>query len=248
MPAFGQGEPRKVIVTGNATSYVKPNGSRLTLVVNSQGQSQENVREDNDRRVAKVKKAIADLGLTNVDIHIVPASITTVQVTERAVLGGFRGGAGAGLPPVPVRSLHLQTQVVVTLRDKDRGRLTRNVTKLADMAVDNGATGPIDDSPSFRVPRSVTATGYTESFPGPRIEWLADNAEEARRQAIKRAVKDATENASAAVGNDANLLRVRAIEIVVPDDASPPRRFRSTPQPETGLVPINVEVKVTFSY
>ena len=240
----GKGEPRTITVTANATTHVKPNAVRLTFVVNTQ--SQGDVREENDRQVAKVKKGIADLGLKNLEVHVVPASITTVHITDRRV-GGFGGGGPAGaMPAVPVQSRQIQTPVVVTLRDQEVERLSRNVTKLVDMAVDNGATGPADET-GFRAPR-LLGTAYSENFPGPRIERLAENAEEARRLAIKRAVKDATENARAAVGEQTHL-QVAAIEITVRDEPQISRRFGRDPQPpETILVPGSVEVRMTFAY
>jgi uncharacterized protein YggE len=248
----GKSEPRKVIVSANATTHAKPNAARLTFVVNSQ--TQGNVREENDRQVAKVKKGIAEMGLKDVEVHLLPASMTTIHVTERPVRGGFAGGAGGpgvAMPVVPAQSRQIQTQFVVTLRDKDRERLARNITKLADLAVENGAMGPADDTPGFRAQRlsiGGPGIGYSETFPGPRIEWLAENTDEARRQAIKQAVKDATDNARAAVGDQANL-QVATIEIIVPDEASVPRRYRPAAQPqETGQIAINVEVKVTFTY
>jgi uncharacterized protein YggE len=256
-PVFGQAgkvEPRKVIVTANATTHVKPNAVRLSFVVTSQ--TQGNVRDDNDRQVAKVKKALADLALVNLDMQVVPAAITSVQMTERQVArfgGGGPGGGPAGgpigaVPAVPVKTQQIQTLVVVTLRDKDLERLSSNVSKIADVVVDHGGIAPSDEnSPGYRGTR-ILGAAYSESFPGPRIDWLAENAGEARQQAIKRAVKDAMENARAAVGDQANL-QVAAIEISAPEDHGAVRRFRADVQPpETGLIPITVEVKVTFAY
>ncbi len=91
----GKSETRKVVVTANATTYVKPNAARLSFVVTSQ--TQANIREDNDQQVAKMKKGIADLALASLQIQVVPSSINTLQVTERRIgVGGAGGLAGGG--------------------------------------------------------------------------------------------------------------------------------------------------------
>ncbi len=147
---------------------------------------------------------------------------------------------------MPVQTKQIQTLFVVTLRDADLERLGTNVRKLVDLVVENGGMAASDDT-GFRGAR-LLGPGVTENFPGPRIEWLVENPGDARRQAIKRAVKEATENARAAVGDQANL-QVAEIDIAVPEEYAAIRRFRpDTPTSETGLIPVTCEVKVTFMY
>jgi uncharacterized protein YggE len=252
VPALGQtvvagpkSEPRKVTVTvtANATSYAKPNAARLTFVVMSQ--TQANIREDNDRQVAKVKKGLADLALANLDVQVVPSSINTLQVTA-ARQKGFVGPGGPAMAQPAQQTKQIQTLFVVTLRDKEVERLGTGVAKLSDLIVENGGMAPNDDTgPGFRTTRLAAAA--SESFLGPRIDWLAENSGDARRQAIKHAVKEATENARAAVGEPASL-QVLSIDITTPDEHMTPRRSRLDLQADTGMIPLTVEVRVTFGY
>jgi uncharacterized protein YggE len=244
--AFGAplcGQSAKVVVSSNATVYVKPTAARITFSLTAQSQGQPQARATNDEQVAQMKKAVADLSLPSVQLKVVPVAINTVVVTE-----GQRLVAGAGFipPQPPLETKQAQTLFVVTVRDKDVDGLHEKVRKLADAAVSNGAFAP-DDTNSQR-PRPLALGTTTETLHGPKIEWLVDDASTAREQAVKRAVKEVTETARAAVVDTAKL---QVVEIVITTQEESPtvRPFRpDLPVLQPGSVAITVQVKVTFAY
>ncbi len=138
----------------------------------------------------------------------------------------------------------------MTIREKNEDSLRDIVTKLADVASENGGTAP---QVSGGVILSYPGIGTTHN--APKIEWSSENAGEARWEAIKKAVDEALANAQAAVG-DAKISVVE-IHVLTGNDFT-----FLTDQPSYGLIspytygvssesnpsPITVRVQVTCSY
>jgi uncharacterized protein YggE len=240
-PVFGQ--TAKVVVSSSATVYVNPSAARIVFALAAQAPVQMQARETNDEQVVRMKKAVADLSLPGVQLKVVPVAINTVVVTEGQML--LRGPNA--VPPVPpVETKQAQTLFVVTVRDKNVDGLHEKVRKIADAAVSNSALAP-DDGNSQRI-RPLNLNTTTDTVHGPKIEWIVDDASVAREQAVKRAVKEATQTARAAVAETAKL---QVVEIVITTQEESPtvRPFRmDLPTLEPGSVAITIQVKVTFAY
>ena len=101
---------------------------------------------------------------------------------------------------------------------------------------------PINRGGGFRMRMAVV-----DVQPGPRIEWLVDNDAEARQDAIRRAIKVATENARAAVGDGP--LHVVEIDVNSHEPFDGPYRDREElGLGRLGMVPVTARVRVTFGY
>jgi uncharacterized protein YggE len=247
-PALGQtptpAEARKVVAKATATAYVLPDAARLTFVVTTTEGTDRSVRESNDKQVKKVKDALAalSLGKVDVDVQIVPAAISSLQ-----------SAPNPGVPPT-VQGKRAESIFYVTLRTKDVDKLREAVGKIAEAAVDNGAKAPESGYTSrpFRLP--VRLGGFAggavepEAVAGATIEWQSSGESKARRDAIRRAVKNALADAAAAAGKD----RVNVLEINVNSIGEVNyyyiRPSVQAPLVEGGRIPLRVEVTVTCTY
>jgi uncharacterized protein YggE len=244
LPAAGQervkNEGRKVVIDAPATAYLKPEGARLIFVVTSTEMAGKSAREANDKQVKIVQDALAAVPLKKdaVEVRVLPASMNTLVYPPANPNGARAKGKRA------------QSIFYVTIREKNPQKLRDAVTRLAEAAVDNGATSPdAENSPRvFRLPRRLAgADEEPESVPGPTIEWLASASKEARRDAIRRAVSDAKADAQAVVGDE----KLRVVETVVsqPDDSLLRIRLRGESRIlDSGLIPLKIHVRITFAY
>jgi uncharacterized protein YggE len=240
----GKSTGRKIVVNASATVQVKPDAARLTFAITTE--APQKVREANDKQVKKLKDSLAALAFRNVEVRVVPQSVTTMTTGP---LPGMRGPGGPGFGALPggqapaVQSKQVQSLFFVTVREKDLDKLREMVTKLADVAEENGGTAIASDD-TYRSPLSRRLASETH---GPRIDWLAEHTGEVRREAIRKAVKEAQARAQAAVG-DARL-EVTEIQVFGAEDSPVPYRLRGDlGPPDSGLVPVAVRVQVTYSY
>jgi uncharacterized protein YggE len=242
-------EGRKVIASAAATAYVKPDSARLTFVVSTTEAGDKSAREANEKHLKTLKDALAalDLGKVEVEVNVLPTSVSTLMGTPQNPGG-----------PRPVQGKKAQSVVQVTVRDKDLDKLRKAVGKLAETALENGGVAPDNDS-NIGLPRGFRVRrggGFgpggpidddPEPIAGPSIEWLASSPAEARREAIKRATKDALADAEAAAGG----AKLNVVEITVGgSDDTPVRRYSrgDLTTTDAALIPIRVEVRVTCSY
>jgi uncharacterized protein YggE len=245
VPATGEeaakGAGRKVTASASATLMVKPDSARLTFAVATTDMNGKSAREENEKKIKKVKEALAALGFkkTEVEVHVLPSSLNTLITPARPNAPGGRALQGK----------RARSTFYVTVRQKDLEKLREAVGKLAETATDNGATGvDTDDIRSVVIRRGFRAgMDDPEALGSPAIEWLVADTAAARREAIKQAVADAMADAQAAVGN----AKLKVVEINV--SASRDQRTRVTyrqltGETESGLIPIRVEVQVTCSY
>lgn len=238
----GKDPGRKLVVNGSATVYARPDAARVSFVVNTEVIAK--AREENDKQTKKMKDSLVALGFQGLDIQVQPGAINNVTNMDPQ--------AAPGVPALK----HQQTQCTfsVTIRHTDVDKLREMVTRVADVAMENGGTAASNNpyGQMFRMGgMGGGRMGGPETNFGPNIEWLAENPGEARRDAIKRAVSDAQANAQAAVG-DAKLTLVGVtISTGAKDDrvnALLRNPFMETPTPSAGRLPITVDVQVTFSY
>ena len=156
---------RQITTTCSVTVNAKPDAARLSFFVVAE--VPKNAREENDKQVATMKEKLAALSLTNVEIQTVPFPLSTLTTTERA--GKGFGARGAAAPVAKGTKLqHAQTEFVLLVHEKDADKLCALVTKLADLAVENGAssTGTIDD------PFTESTLSMLRSSSSLKIDWL----------------------------------------------------------------------------
>jgi hypothetical protein len=253
IPAPGQeavkNERRKVVVHANSTVYFKPDGARLVFVVSSTEPTGKNAREANDKQVKDLQNALAAVPLKKgtIEVHVLPSSISNV-VSAKVNAAGTRD-----------TSRRVYSTFYVTVREKDPQKLRDAVARLAEAAADNGGTAPDADSGPrpFRLPRRIAGLDEEpESIPGPTIEWFATPSKQARQEAIRRAVGEAKAQAQAVVG-EGEMLRVVETEVngyteVNGFDELLTVRVRSlrggSGGTEDGLIPLRINVRVTFAY
>ena len=238
-------EGRRVIVHASATVQAKPDMARISFSVMTQVGI--NTREEADKHVKKIKDALSALAIPGMDILAIGTPITTVTTEDRR--GAFNPMGGGG--PMEQTTKQAHTIFVVTVRDKNPDKLREKATKLADVASEHGGTSvgnqfddftPINRGGGFRMRMAVV-----DVQPGPRIEWLVDNDAEARQDAIRRAIKVATENARAAVGDGP--LQVVEIDVNSHEPFDGPYRDREElGLGRLGMVPVTARVRVTFGY
>jgi uncharacterized protein YggE len=231
---------RKVTATASATVMVKPDGARLTFAVSTTDLNGRSPREENEKKIKKVKEALAALGFkkTEVEVQILPSSVSTLISVARA--NGPGGGARA------IQGKRARSVFYVTVRQKDPEKLREAVGKLSEAAMENGASAAdIDDA--RMVMRRRFAADDTEALGSPTIDWLVTDSKAARREAIKQAVSDALSDAQAAVGD----AKLKVMEINV--SASKDQRLRASLRQlsvdaEAAQIAIRVEVQVVCSY
>jgi uncharacterized protein YggE len=245
-PAKAEG--RKVIVTGSATANVKPDAARVTFVITTTETPEKSARDANDKHVKTVKDALGGVALDKVEmeVNVLPTTITSLMGQPQ----------NPGGPPM-LQGKRAQSVFQVTLKDKDLDKLRKAAAKIAETAADNGGTAIDADNNNgfprgFRVRRGGFGPGGPivddpDPVSGPSIEWVANNATEARRDAIRRAVKEAQADAEAATG--ATKLNVVEIQVSPSDDSQLRYRIRGdSSTTDTALIPIRVEVRITYSY
>jgi uncharacterized protein YggE len=243
LPAQGpaKSEPRKVVVGASATINVKPDTVRIVFSVMTQVGI--NPREDHERQVKKMKAALAGLSISGIEIHSVPSSIGTV--TSEDPNAQFNPMA---VPMAPVQTKQVQTHFVVTVRDKDADKLRDKAIKIADAASEMGGTSD-DLGQGNRMHRGFNGRMISEVNPGPRLEWLAEHATEARQEAVRKAIKIANENARAAV---AEPLQILEIIVNAPEVDMLETRYRMRDDfgnfNDSGLIAISANVRITFGY
>jgi uncharacterized protein YggE len=243
-PAKNEGP--KVVVTGNATVNVKPDAARVTFVITTSEAADKSAREANDKHVKTVKDALAGVALDKVEmeINVLPTTITTLMVPPQ----------NPGAPPM-AKSKRAQSIIQVTLRDKDLDKLRKAAGKIAETAADNGGTSIDNDTNLARPFRVRRGPGFgpgaivddPDPVTGPTIDWLATNPTEARREAIRRAVKDAQSDAEVASGST----KLTLVEITVTGSDDAPARYsmrEDTSGTDSALIPIRVKVRITYSY
>jgi len=235
---------RQVVASANATVYVKPDGALLTFAISTNEVTGKSVREANEKQVKKVKDALSAVHLNKVDVK------TRVALTSiNTLLSAQPNGAGARA----IEGKRLRNIFYVTIREKNMDKLREAVCKLAEAATDNGAKPVYEEDDTEQMLRMARGRfgggGPNGPTPGsgPAIEWLAGDTAAARRDAIRRAVRDALADAQAAVG-DAKL-NVVQIEVSA---ANEERRYvgpRGLREPiDDGRIPVRVHVQVTCSY
>ncbi|MFL5329267.1 MAG: SIMPL domain-containing protein [Gemmataceae bacterium] len=242
--ADGKPEGPRVVATSTAFSYVKADTARITFTVTANEPIDRSAREANENQVKKIRDALTALPLNKVemDVQVVPAAMG-VMVTGQANLGG-----------PSVQSRKAQSLFQVTVRDTDFEKLREAVSRIAESACENGGRAPAetDSSPtrSWRLPRMVGggAEEEPEAVAGPSIEWLANATEAPRRDAIRRAVKEATADAEAAAGSN----KLTVVEVMVNSENAAEHytwmSTNTTPTPKAGLVRVAVQVRVTCTY
>jgi uncharacterized protein YggE len=231
---------KKVTVTGTATVNVKPDSARLVFGITTTTPDVKSTRSENDKHVKRMKESLAALGFKDVDFQAVPGSVSSVQTNE--------AGAAAG----GVQTKQVQTVITVTVHEKDADKLRTMVTKLSDTATENGAAAAGSDefSPFIGGRGGRMGRGIMEVNQGPQIEWLTHEMGDARREAIKKAVKDAHANALAAVPD----AKLEVVEVIVNNnggEGGPRARYRGGPYGyimDSTPTSVTVEVQVTFSY
>jgi uncharacterized protein YggE len=226
---------RKVVAYASATVYAKPDAARLTFALATEAAAK--AREENDKQVKKVKDGLATLAFPNLEVRVVPLAVNTVPTP--AIAGAMPAGT----------TKQAQTVFVVTVREKNPEKLKEMATKLADVAEEGGGVALAAED-SFRAVRAIGIGmgGVPETKQGPRIEWLSENAGDARREAIKRAVAEARASAQAAVGDAP--LRVVEVQVWGRENFLTGIRLHDD-EPATaslGQVPTTVNVQVTYSY
>jgi uncharacterized protein YggE len=236
-PAKGKAA-RTIAVSAAATADVKPAAARISFAVaTSVGVG---VRDEHEAQVRKLREALAALAIPGLESRIVPFSIGTVTTGARVILPNQQ------VPP-PVQTRQARTVFVLTVRAKGPDRLRDQAVKLADVVEEHGGAAPGDDPQAgIRVPLRIGGT-ESETSPGPKVEWLAEDTGAARQKAIKQAVEEATENARAVVGD--GKLQVVGITITTPDAALAPYPGRAElPILKIGQIPVTVQVRLTFAY
>jgi len=235
-----KGEGRKVVASATATNYVRPDSARLSFVVTTTEPTDKSAREANEKQVKKIQDALAalPLGKVDADVHVLPSSISTLVNSPQAPGG-----------PRTVVAKRAQSIFQVTVREKDLTKLRTAVGRLAEAAVENGATGiQAENSPAaFRLPARFGRAEEPETVPGPTIEWMATAPGDARREAIRRATKEALADAEAAAGQAK--LKVLEIDVSSREEFLLPLHVRDETGGLQGVrIPIRVQVRVTCSY
>jgi uncharacterized protein YggE len=238
-PAKGEAA-RTIAVSATATAYVKPDVARVSFAVVTNVGVGAGVRDEHVAQVRKLKDALTALAIPDLETRVVPFSISTVTTGPRVILPNQQA-------PPPIQTKQVRTIFLLTVRDKDPDRLRDQVVKLADVAEEHNGISPGDDAQTgIRVPLRIGGT-ESETSAGPKIEWLAEDTGAARQKAIKQAIEEATENARAVAGD--GKLQVVGVTITTPDQsliAYPGRA--ELPILKTGLIPITVQVRVTFAF
>lgn len=235
----GKNTSRKLVVSGGATVQVNPDAARLTFAITAIDATAKKARDENDKQVKRIKDSLSALAIQNLDLQVLPSGGSTMVAGDPNPDGSPK-----------IQGRQAQNVFYVTVREKNIDKLRTLVAKLADVAVENGATGFGNDDrfPKFRLPRGLgLGNNEPETLPGPKVEWLAENTGDATRTAIKKAVSEALANARAAAGQ----AEVKIVEIsVTPGEANPYRAHSPFERngPESGTIPVTVSVQVTYSY
>jgi uncharacterized protein YggE len=232
---------RTLTIDSSATVHAKPDIARLSFFVVTEGVTK--VREENDKQVKKTKDQLTALGLANVEIQIVPYALGTVPANEVVPNG------------VPQPHLqHAQTLFTVVVREKNLDKLRGAITRLADVATENGgkATGKTED-PLGGLPPAGFGKRARVANPvaGPRIEWIKENTSDSQREAVKRAVDEALANAQAAVGEaKLTVVEIHVARVSQRDEPYVPVLLRANADLQAGSsqVPITMKVTVVYSY
>lgn len=215
----------KIVVQASATVNVKPDAAKLSFVISTEKLTK--AREENQKLAKKIKDSLTALSFPNVDIQVVPVALDTIDSQP-----------GAGAPGVKSKKAH--TNFFVTVHERDTEKLKEMVTKLADVAVENGATALQADD-LFPLPRGL---GLPETMRGPRIEWLAIKNHQAKQAALKMALEDALIQAQAVAGK----AKLQVIEIQVSGGNELRLPLRSRLGDVSSLPKVTVHVQVTYSY
>jgi uncharacterized protein YggE len=201
---------RKVVTNATCTTRVKPNGAIITFAVNTKETGDKSTRESQEKMDKQVRDTISSLRLGKVDvqIHSMPNSFGSL-------MGNLPAGARA------VVGKQAQSAFQITIKEDDLDTLRQTVAKIAEAAADLGGT-VIESNNPVRFIRPVQFNNpEPEPVPGSTIEWTATNTDDARRDAIKRAVKNAIADAQAAVG-DAKLLNCLFLRSMSPTQTNHP--------------------------
>jgi uncharacterized protein YggE len=246
LPGFGEesakNKVRKVTATATATAHVKPDSARISFIVTTDETTPKGAREAHDKQIKKIKEALAAVPLkkVEVEVEVVPSPMTTLLAAQP-------NAAGVRTP----QGKRARSIIYVTVREKDAAKLRGAVVSLAEVAADNGGK-PVkaDDFPPFRRVRRLGGLGggdEPETVHTLAIEWLAGAGGAARRDAVRRAVREAMADAQAAVGEAK--LHVLEIDVSASKDRVQTFRVRDTSDDaESSLIPIRVDVRVTCSY
>jgi len=244
-PAKSDGKPElpRVIASATATALVKPDAARITFSISAHEPIEKSPREANEKQVKKLRDAIAALPLGKVDMDI--------QVSPAAVGLMVTGAQNTGGPTVHSRKAESVFQI--NIRERDFDKLRDAVARIIESACENGGTSnnDPDSRQTYRIPRIVAGNNdeETEAVPGPSVEWLSSATSGPRRDAIRRAMKEAIADAEAAVGS----AKVNVVEVMVTNtETSTDRTSRYSSSefapPHAGMVRVSVEVRVTCTY
>ena len=246
LPALGK-EPvangaRKVVATATATVQIKPDAARISFSVTSTEVTEKSVREAIEKKIKKMKEALAAVKLNKSDVNVrVLLSSVDNLLSAQPNAAGVR----------TVERKRARSIFYVTVREKDPEKLREAVGKLAEAAATHGGKAVDTEDTPFAPRRRRLGFGgpnEPEVAPGPTIEWLASGSSTARRDAIRRAARDALADAQAAVGD----AKLRVVETSV-SAASQEKPLRNrviylSGGEETNPIQITVQVQVTCSY
>jgi uncharacterized protein YggE len=232
-PAAGGG--REIVAYATATTYVDPDGARLTFFVTAAESAEKSARDAGEKQVKKIQDVLASLPLEDVkvEVKVSPASVS-----------------GSAVPADPPAHRTLTAKRVrhvfqVTVRERNLTKLRNAVVRLAEAAIENGGSGPATDTPlrTFRVARPA-AVREEEPVPGPTIEWLISDVAKARRDAIRQATREAIADAEAAAAD--GKVTVQKVEVNTRDERMIALRERAE-LTATGVIHIPIRVQVTVT-
>ncbi len=238
-------EGPKVVAHATATAIIKPDLARLTFAITSSVEGEDkSAHAANELQSKTIQEALQTQAKVKVEVETTPAAASTLVAAR----------ANPGTAPTIVAK-KAQTVFRVTVREGDYDKLKEAVGRLSDAILSHGGTTIVseDSSRSYRFPKRL---GGGEEEPdavqGPAIEWLASDTSTARRDAIRRAVKDAKADAEAAAGTDK--LKISEISVwggdYTPNQAGPYSYYtgESRAPAATGMVQFKVFVNITCTY
>lgn len=233
-PAKAEG--RRIVAHATATSYVEPDGARLTFLLTTAEVADKSARDLSEKQIKKLQDVLAALPLDSakVDVKFSPYSVSAMATP-------------ADPPAVrTVGSKRVQHLFQVTVRERNLTKLRNAVVRIGEAVLENGGSGLVAESPfrtAIRFPRAAAAR-EEEPVPGPSIEWLVSDPAKARRDAIRQATREAIADAEAAAADG----KVTVVEVDVSTREDTSVSFRNVVD-LTGSgniqIPIRVQVSVT---
>jgi uncharacterized protein YggE len=208
-PPAAKDNGRTIRTSGVGQVKYAPDGFRVQFFVLTKTPAIKQTRDENEKHAQKLREALAGLGIAGMKISSASENLHPVTSLDR----------NAPTPDPITVAFQVRQSFTVVVRNSDVQKLRQQGKQVLDVIVENGGLGTATASSPLDELGFIGGRGAmsTRAGGGPRLEFFREDVAEIRKEALRKALQDATATAQALAGD----AKIEVLEISYGSDASP---------------------------